>query len=142
MSSRLMTIENMKREGIKHEQELVKSFKENGFVACRFPASGASCPDLIAGDGDSIFVMEVKTTLNTLIKIRKKQIGTLNTFANGLKAKSFIAIKFINREDWRFLKIMDLKIHGKSYSIDYNTAMLEGIEFNQLISDEYQKRLI
>ena len=86
--------------------------------------------------------MEVKTTLNTLIKIRKRQIGTLNSFANGLKAKSFIAIKFINREDWRFLKIMDLKIHGKSYSIDYNTAMLEGIEFNQLISDEYQKRLI
>ena len=142
MSTRLITISNMKKEGIKHEQELVKLFKENGFVACRFPASGASCPDLIAGDGDSIFVMEVKTTLNTLIKIRKKQIGTLNSFANGLKAKSFIAIKFINREDWRFLKIMDLKIHGKSYSIDYNTTMLQGIEFDQLISDEYQKRLI
>ena len=137
-----MTIQNIKKEGVKHEQELVKSFKDSGFAACRFPASGASCPDLIAGDGNSIFVMEVKTTLNTLIKIRKNQIGTLNSFANGLKAKSFIAVKFINREDWRFLKIKDFKSNEKSYSIDYNTVMLEGIEFDQLISDEYQKRLI
>lgn len=142
MSSKIMTIKNMKEEGVKHEQELVKSFKESGYVACRFPAAGASCPDLIVGNSDSVFVMEVKTTLDTLIKIRKSQMGVLNSFANGLKAESYIAAKFINREDWRFLKISDLNAHEKSYSVDYNTAMLKGIDFDQLILGEYQERLI
>ena len=57
-----MTIENMKKEGIRHEQELVKIFKDNNFTSCRLPGSSARSPDIIAGDGEAVFIIEVKTT--------------------------------------------------------------------------------
>lgn len=142
MSSRLMTVNEIKREGIKHEQELVKVFKDNNFTACRLPGSSARSPDIIAGDGESIFVLEVKTTSSSLIKIRKQQIFTLNTFAVNLKAKPYLALKFLNRSKWLFVPPQHLKIHEKSFSIDYNTAALHGFDIHKLISNELQLRLI
>lgn len=142
MNSSLMTLENMKKEGIKHEQELVKMFEENDFAAFRLPASGKKSPDIIAGDENVIFIIEAKTTTNTLIKIRKQQIFNLRNTATKFRAKPVLAVKFIDRESWRFIKIGDLKSHEKSFSIDYNSAMLKGIDFRELISNELQKKLV
>lgn len=137
-----MTESEIKRLGIKHEQELVKVFKDNDFTACRLPGSASRSPDIIAGDGESVFVLEAKTSSNSLIKIRKQQIFTLNTFAVNLKAKPYLALKFLNRSNWLFVNPKHLKIHEKSFSIDYNTAALHGFDIHKLISNELQLRLM
>lgn len=142
MVSSIMTVDKIKKEGIKHEQELVKKFKDNGFVACRLPSSSARSPDVLAGDGESIFVIEVKTTHNSMIKVRKQQVYTLRSFAFNLNAKPFLALKFLNRSSWLFVDPRFLKNNEKVCSIDYNTAALNGFSFQELLSNELQMRLI
>lgn len=142
MASSIMTVDKIKKEGIKHEQELVKTFKDNDFAACRLPSSSARSPDILAGDGESVFVIEVKTTHSSMIKIRKQQIFTLKNFAYNFKAKPYLALKFLNRSSWLFVDPRFLKINEKVCSIDYNTAELNGCGIHELISNELQMRLV
>lgn len=138
----LMTIENMKREGIRHEQELVKIFKDNDFTSCRLPSSSARSPDIIAGDGETIFIIEVKTTSTNYIRINKNQIATLKRYAKDLKAKPYIAAKFLNRSNWLFLNPEDLKENDKMLTLTFNRAALRGFTIEKLISNELQTRLM
>ena len=142
MKSELMTPQQIKRMGIKHEQELVKLLKENDFSACRLAASGISNPDILAADGEQTLILEVKTSHSPLIKIRSKQIYTLRIFAERFRAKAYIAAKFLNRSNWRFVEIQYLNVGIKGFSLDYNTAELKGISFNELITNESQTRLV
>lgn len=142
MKSELMTPKQMKRMGIKHEQDLVKLFKDNDFSACRLAASGISNPDIFAADGEQTLILEVKTSHTPLIRVRSKQVYTLRTFAQKFKAKAYIAAKFLNRSDWRFVELQYLNVGIKGFSLDYNTAELKGITFNELISNESQTKLI
>ena len=142
MNSKLMTPREIKRMGIRHEQDLVKLFKDNDFSACRLVASGVSNPDILAADGEQIIILEVKTSRTVFIKIRSKQIYTLRTFAEKFKAKAYIAVKFINRSNWRFVELKYLNVGIKGFSLDYNTAELKGISFDELLSNESQTKLI
>ncbi|KAF5061761.1 Archaeal holliday junction resolvase [anaerobic digester metagenome] len=131
-----------KNEGIAYEQELVKMFKDVDFTACRLPGSSARSPDIIAGDRNSVFVIEVKTTRDSRVKIRKSQIHTLLKFAHDLNCEARLALRFIGRDiSWHIVKPNALQVHEKSFSIDYNTACLKGLEFSELVSNELQKRL-
>jgi holliday junction resolvase Hjr len=130
-----------KKEGIAYEQELVRMFKIAQFTACRLPGSSARSPDVIAGDRECIFVIEVKTTRDSRVKIRKSQIQTLLKYAHDFNADPRIALRFIDRDAiWRIIKPNALDIHEKSFSVDYNTACLHGLEFAELVSNELQKR--
>ncbi len=142
MNSKLMTPQEIKRMGIKHEQDLVKLFKDNDFSACRLVASGISNPDIFAADGEQTLILEVKTSHTTLIRVRSKQVYTLRTFAQRFKAKAYIAAKFLNRSNWRFVELQYLNVGLSGFSLDYNTAELKGITFNELISNESQTKLI
>lgn len=142
MNSKLMTPQEIKRMGIKHEQDLVKLFKDNEFSACRLTASGISNPDIFAADGEQTLILEVKTSRTPLIRVRSKQVYTLRTFAQRFKAKAYIAAKFLNRSDWRFVELQYLNVGLSGFSLDYNTAELKGITFNELISNESQTKLI
>lgn len=137
-----MTPQEIKRMGIKHEQDLVKLFKDNDFSACRLVASGISNPDIFAADGEQTLILEVKTSHKPLIRVRSKQVYTLRTFAQRFKAKSYIAAKFLNRGSWRFVELQYLHVGLSGFSLDYNTAELKGITFNELISNESQTKLI
>ena len=59
-------------------------FKMAQFSACRLPGSSARSPDIVAGDRNSVFVIEVKSTRESRVKIRKSQIHTLLKFAHEL----------------------------------------------------------
>ena len=142
MKSELMTPQEIKRMGIKHEQDLVKLFKDNDFSACRLAASGISNPDIFAADGEQTLILEVKTSHTPLIRVRSKQVYTLRTFAQRFKAKAYIAAKFLNRSNWRFVELQYLNVGLSGFSLDYNTAELKGITFNELISNESQTKLI
>lgn len=142
MKSELMTPKQIKIMGIKHEQDLVKLFKDNDFSACRLAASGISNPDIFAADGEQTLILEVKTSRTPLIRVRSKQVYTLRTFAQRFKAKAYIAAKFLNRSNWRFVELQYLNVGLSGFSLDYNTAELKGITFNELISNESQTKLI
>lgn len=130
-----------KKSGIAYEQELVRLFKDAHYTAFRLPGSSARSPDVLAGDRSSVFVMEVKTTRDSRVKIRKSQIHTLLKCAHDLNAEARVALRFIDRDSsWRIVKPNALEIHEKSYSIDYNNACLRGLEFPELVSNELQKR--
>ena len=131
-----------KEKGIAYEQELVKMFKDAQFTAFRLPGSSARSPDLVAGDRNSVFVIEVKTTRSSRVKIRKSQVHTLLKVAHDLNCEPRIALRFIDRDiSWRIVKPNALQVHEKSFSIDYNAACLKGLEFSELVSNELQKRL-
>lgn len=137
------TVEEIKSIGIQYEHELVRILKNKNFTACRLPGSSAQSPDIVAGDGESVMVFEVKSTRDSRIKIRKRQIWTLKRFANAFKADPWLALKFVERDyRWLFVKISSLKSHDKTFSIDYNTACIDGFDISELVSNELQKRLV
>lgn len=136
-------IEEIKAAGIEHERNLVNAIKKKGYMAARLQSSSVSLPDVIAGDGETVFVFEVKSTKTTNIKIYKRQIWTLKNFAYKFRAIPLIAVFFIGRMfNFRFIQPKDLKEHDKMFTIDYNTACLKGRDLDEVISNELQKRLI
>ncbi len=136
-------VQEIKAEGIKHERNLVNSLKKRGYVAGRLQNSGVSLPDVIAGDRESIFVFEVKSTKKSNIKIYKRQIWALKNFAYNFRAIPLIAVFFIDRRfDFLFVQPKDLNEYDKMFTIDYNTACLKGRDLNEVISNELQKKLI
>jgi holliday junction resolvase Hjr len=142
MKSELMTPKEIKRMGIKHEQDLVKLFKDNDFSACRLAASGISNPDILAANGEQTLILEVKTSRINLIRVRTKQVYTLRTFAQRFKAKAYIAAKFLNRSNWRFVELQYLHVGMSGFSLDYNTAELKGLSFDEILSNVSQTKLI
>lgn len=136
-------VQDIKAEGIEHERNLVNSLKRRGYVAARLQSSGISLPDVIAGDKESVFVFEVKSTKKANIKIYKRQIWTLKNFAYKFRAIPLIAVVFIDRGlNFLFLEPKDLNEYDKMFTIDYNTACLKGRDLNEVISNELQKKLI
>lgn len=135
-------LENIKELGIEHERNLVNLLRGKGFMAGRLQSSGVSLPDVIAGDNDSFFVFEVKSTRGTNIKIYKNQIFTLRNFAYNFNAKPYLAVYFVDRMmNFLFIQLKDLKEYDKMFTIDYNTACLKGLDLNEVISNEIQKKL-
>lgn len=137
------SIEKIKEAGIEHERNLVNLLRAKNFKAFRLQSSARSAPDVIAGDSESFFVFEVKSTKTTNIKIYKKQIFTLRNFAYNFNAKPFVAVYFINRMlNFLFIELKDLKEYDKMFTIDYNLACLKGRDLNEILSNELQKKLI
>jgi len=136
-------IEDIKAAGIEHERNLVNALRKRGYMAARLQSSGVSLPDVIAGDGESVFVFEVKSSQTTNIKIYKRQIWTLKNFAYKFNALPFIAVFFIGRRlNFLFVQLKDLKEYDKMFTLDYNTACLKGKDLGEIISNELQKKLI
>ncbi|NMC67628.1 MAG: hypothetical protein GYA61_05310 [Spirochaetales bacterium] len=135
--------EDIKKLGIEHERNLVNLLQGKGFMAGRLQQSGVSLPDVIAGDSESFFVFEVKSTKSTNIKIYKRQIWSLRNFAYNFNAKPYVAVYFIDRMlNFLFIELRDLNEYDKMFTIDYNTACLKGRDLNEIISNEIQRKLI
>ena len=137
------SIEKIKEAGIEHERNLVNLLEAKGFKAVRLQSSARSMPDVIAGDSESFFVFEVKSTTTTNVKIYKKQIRSLKNFAYNFNAKPLVAVYFINRMlNFLFIELRDLKEYDKMFTIDYNTACLKGRDLNEVLSNELQRKLV
>lgn len=135
----------MSKKGSKEERDLVRMLWKEGFAAMRAPSSGSATnnplPDVIAGNSKKYLAIEVKSTSLERIYINKEQIDALEEFSRIFGAQPIIGAKF-NYTKWRFLKPKELQItRNNNYRIDKNHALLNGIEFDELVGKDKQLKL-
>ncbi len=137
-----MSIRRIQNAGIKYEYELVGELKKADYEACRLPGSSVRNPDILAGDGETVFVIEAKITTNNRIIIRSSQIKNLIRFAWKFKAEPWVAVKFINQTSWIFIRPNAFQISkdNQKLTIDFNTALQKGVNVRELVNNEFQKK--
>lgn len=122
-----------KSKGSKTERELFKMFNKNNHRAVRVAGSGrmdnASC-DLIAGNCDDKYCIEVKSTKKPHKYISKEQMEEFIVFSQVFDLKPIIAVRF-NRKGWFFLKPDQLEETGKNWKVTLEMAREKGKRFGQ-----------
>jgi Holliday junction resolvase len=123
-----------KSKGAKCERELYAMFIENNFRAVRVAGSGmmdnTAC-DLIAGNPNKKFCIEVKSSKKPYKYISKKQVEEFLIFSEIFGLVPIIAIRF-NHEGWFFLSPNELEDAGKNFAISLKLAREKGRKFSQM----------
>lgn len=128
--------------GISDERELVNEFWRHGFAVLRAPASGSATkmvrPDIIAGNAQLglQLAIEVKTSWNKVIYIKRESIGQLVEFAKRFGCRPILAIKFkgIRKVSWIFIPPRKLQItNSGNYKITSSNALQVGRDLDSLV---------
>ena len=130
---------NVNAKGDRRERELVNLLDENGFAVMRAPASGAATdrelPDVLAGDAESFYAIEAKSSGGDPIYLTGEEVEALVYFSRNFGAKPRIAVRF-DREDWYFFHPGDLHVtDGGNYRVKKETALADGTDFAELVGD-------
>ncbi|AGB39619.1 Holliday junction resolvase Hjc [Natronococcus occultus] len=126
-------------KGGRRERELVNALDEAGFAVMRAPASGAATdrelPDVLAGDGDTFYAIEAKSSAGDPIYLTGEEVEALTYFARNFGAKPRIGVRF-DREDWYFFHPADLHVtDGGNYRVKKETALADGTDFPEFVGD-------
>ncbi|MBU3913546.1 MAG: Holliday junction resolvase [Nanoarchaeota archaeon] len=127
-----MTFKN-KAKGARCENELYDILVKGGYRCIRCAGSGTkeeSNADLIAGNKNRKFCIEVKSSKKTDKYITKKQIEEFMIFADLFGLEPVIAVKF-NRQGWFFLSPRELEDSGKNWKVSLKIAQEKGKRFSQ-----------
>jgi holliday junction resolvase Hjr len=138
-------------KGDRRERELVNELDAAGFAVMRAPASGSATdrelPDVLAGqagDGDEksvFYAIEAKSSSGKPIYLTGEEVEALVYFARNFGAKPRIGIRF-DREAWYFFHPADCHVtDGGNYRVKKETALAEGIDFDELVGRSTQSRL-
>lgn len=130
-----MTFKN-KAKGARCENELYDLLVEGGYRCIRCAGSGTkkeSNADLVAGNKNKKFCIEVKSSKKTSKYITKKQIEEFMIFSHIFGLEPVIAVKF-NRQGWFFLSPRDLEDSGKNFCVNLKLAQDKGSRFSQFFS--------
>jgi len=127
------------RKGDRRERELVNALDEAGFAVMRAPASGSATerelPDVLAGDGETFYAVEAKSSAGDPIYLSGEEVEALLFFARNFGAKARIAVRF-DREDWYFFHPGDLyTTDAGSYRIKKETALADGTDFPEFVGE-------
>ena len=130
---------NSNAKGDRRERELVNRLDEAGFAVMRAPASGSATerelPDVLAGNGETFYAIEAKSSAGDPIYLTGEEIEALVYFARNFGAKPRVAARF-DREDWYFFHPGDLyTTDGGNYRVKKATALAEGIDFTEFVGD-------
>lgn len=130
---------NANSKGDRRERELVNELDERGFAVMRAPASGSSTdrelPDVLAGDGESFYAIEAKSSAGRPIYLTGEEVEALVYFSRNFGAKPRIAARF-DREDWYFFHPADLYVtDGGNYRVKLETALAEGEDMAELTGE-------
>ena len=133
------------RKGDRRERELVNRLDEAGFAVMRAPASGSATdrelPDVLAGDGETFYAIEAKSSSGRPIYLSSEEVEALIYFARNFGAKARIAVRF-DREAWYFFHPGDLHTtDGGNYRVKKETALAEGEGFESFVGGPAQARL-
>ncbi|WP_312910814.1 Holliday junction resolvase Hjc [Natronosalvus caseinilyticus] len=124
-------------KGDRRERELVNLLDEAGFAVMRAPASGSATerelPDVLAGDGETFYAIEAKSSAGNPIYLTGEEVEALIYFAQNFGAKPRIGVRF-DREDWYFFHPGDLHVtDGGNYRVKKETAVAEGTDFDEFV---------
>ncbi|CAI48431.1 Holliday junction resolvase Hjc [Natronomonas pharaonis DSM 2160] len=124
---------NSNAKGDRRERELVTKLDEAGFAVMRAPASGSATdrelPDVLAGDGETFYAVEAKSSAGDPIYLSGEEIEALVYFARNFGAKPRVGVRF-DREDWYFFHPGDLyETDGGNYRVKKETALADGTDF-------------
>ena len=130
---------NPNAKGDRRERELVTALDEAGFAVMRAPASGSATerelPDVLAGDGETFYAVEAKSSAGDPIYLSGEEIEALVYFAQNFGAKPRVGVRF-DREDWYFFHPGDLyETDGGNYRVKKETALAEGTDFAEFTGE-------
>ena len=133
------------QKGDRRERELVNKFDDADFAVMRAPASGSATPrelpDVLAGNGEDFYAIEVKSSGGDPIYIDGEEITDLSYFAIGFGADPQIGVRF-DHEDWYFFAPDDLyETSGGNYRVKKETAIADGTDFTELTGHSVQTKL-
>jgi len=123
-----------------YKYKLWSRLESLGWVVIPVPASGAGKkgvhrPDLILGDGEKVYVCEVKNTKLPLYLNYTKDIEPVIVFARALSAEPIVIVKRKFSKKWKVFKITDLeKCSSKTYVINKKNIE-EGINLEDFFRD-------
>ena len=126
-------------KGDRRERELVNLLDEAGFAVMRAPASGSATerelPDVLAGDGETFYAIEAKSSAGNPIYLSGEEVEALVYFSRNFGAKPRVGVRF-DREDWYFFHPGDLhRTDGGNYRVKKETAIAEGTDFPEFVGD-------
>jgi Holliday junction resolvase len=130
---------NPNAKGDRRERELVTALDEAGFAVMRAPASGSATerelPDVLAGDGETFYAIEAKSSAGDPIYLSGEEIEALVYFARNFGAKPRVGVRF-DREEWYFFHPGDLyRTDGGNYRVKKETALADGIDFAEFTGE-------
>ncbi|NCO84651.1 MAG: Holliday junction resolvase [Candidatus Huberarchaeum crystalense] len=83
------------QKGVTFERQLFKRFWDSGWAAMRAAGSGdKKVPDIIAGNGKKLIIVECKTINDDHIYLKKDDVEKLILFGLRIKAWPLICVKF------------------------------------------------
>ena len=130
---------NPNAKGDRRERELVTALDEAGFAVMRAPASGSATerelPDVLAGDGETFYAIEAKSSAGDPIYLSGEEIEALVYFARNFGAKPRVGVRF-DREEWYFFHPGDLyRTDGGNYRVKKETALADGTDFAEFTGE-------
>jgi len=133
------------QKGDRRERELVNQLDDVGFAVMRAPASGSATPrelpDVLAGNGEDFYAIEVKSSSGDPIYIDGEEIRDLKYFASGFGAEPKVGVRF-DHEDWYFFLPDELyETRGGNYRVKKETAIANGTDFGELSGHSVQTKL-
>lgn len=128
-------------KGSRREHELMEICEENGYVVVRSAGSGVGGkkangeereqPDIIAGNGESVFVFESKAVGDGVLYIDKGEVDDLEVFADSFGAKPRVAVRFDREDFYGFIKD-EMHETKKSYRVKKENIQ-NGTHINELL---------
>lgn len=133
------------RKGERRERELVNRLDAAGFAVMRAPASGSATdrdlPDVLAGNGESFYAIEAKSSSGDPIYLDSEEVASLVFFSQNFGAAARIGVRFDER-DWSFFHPDDLHVTaGGNYRVKLEKAIAEGEDIPELAGESTQVRL-
>lgn len=124
-------------KGDRRERELVNRLDDAGFAVMRAPASGSATqrelPDVLAGDGETFYAIEVKSSAGDPIYLTGEEVEALVYFSRNFGAKARIGVRF-DRESWYFFHPGALHVtDGGNYRVKKEQAIEAGTTFEELV---------
>ncbi len=127
-----------RQKGFYYERSLARKLWAKGFAVVRGPGSGGGAkeivqPDLVAIRNGRIFVFEIKVRWKrSVIYLDRAKVERLKEFAKRAGGMAFIAVKIVDRTDWRFIPVEMLEeTRGGNFRVNLdspsNVLSLENI---------------
>jgi Holliday junction resolvase len=130
---------NSNEKGDRRERELVNALDDAGFAVMRAPSSGSATerelPDVLAGDGETFYAIEAKSSAGDPIYLTGEEIAALVYFSRNFGAKPRVGARF-DREDWYFFHPGDLHVtDGGNYRVKKEKAVADGTDFPEFVGE-------